>query len=345
MAGGGDRYLVPGDVLMQDLVPPGTQAIMVPVGTVLTAEIIMKIRQAGLEDLALECVANKKAALHAGINLKRFDPRAVLTATELAQMRAERLVDSAMGLRAMLYLLLGATTVFAVASRSPEFMLLTGLIYLGLVGAYAITAAIAEGHKRKIISLKRQEQAEADQKRKFLERVTQGDPEAVAEVVIEGVVGKNRMMSLEIEKGYIILHALTRDALDIAKRAEVELAMRPAESRDLASARSHRIATSNDVHELLCQACDILAGVFAFSPSTYTVALSLYDPFEDPTSRTHYLGCIASLVIDRYQFEAMAREGNPALLLGRDESLRMEFERNGPFLEVPPASYSVEVPL
>lgn len=333
---------MPGDVLMQDLVPPGTQAIMVPVGTVLTAEVIMKIRQAGLEALALECIANKKAALHEGINLKRFDPRAVLTATELAQMRAERLVDSAMGLRTVLYLLLGATTVMAVASRSPEFMFLMGLVYLGLVGAYTITAAIADGHKRNIISLKHQEQAEAEQKRKFLERVTQGDPEAVAEVVIEGVVGKNRMMSLEIEKGYIILHALTKDALEIAKRGGVQLEQRSASPRDPASVRSHRIATSNDVHELLSQTHEVLAGVFAFSPSTYTMALSLYDPFEDPIGHTHYLGCITSVVVDRYQFEAMAREGNMALLLGRDEAMHMEFERNGPFHEVAPAAYSLE---
>lgn len=330
---------------MQDLVPPGTQAIMVPVGTVLTAEVIMKIRQAGLEDLALECIANKKTALHAGINLKRFDPRAVLTATELAQMRAERLVDSAMGLRTVLYLLLAAATVFAVVSRSPQFMLLTGLMYLGLVGAYAITAAIATGHKRNIISLKRQEAAEADQKRKFLERVTQGDPEAVAEVVIEGVVGKNRMLSLEIERGYIVLHTIMRDSLEIAKRAGVELGSRPSSVRDSSSLRSHRIATTADVQDVIVGVHEILAGVFAFSPSTYTIALSLYDPFEDPISRSHFLGCIASLVIDRYQFEPMAREGNGALVLGRDESLQMEFERSGPFKEVAPATYTLEIPL
>ena len=305
----------------------------------------MNIRQAGLEDLALECVANKKTALHAGINLKRFDPRAVLTATELAQMRAERLVDSAHGLRTVLYLLLGSTTVFAVASRSPKFIFLTGVMYLGLVGAYAITAAVAVGHKRNIISLKRLEAAEAEQKRKFLERVTSGDPEAVAEVVMEGVVGKNRMLSMEIEKGYIVLHILVKDALEVARRAGVELEPRPSSLRDSNSVRSHRVATSNDVHEVLSAAHEILAGVFAFSPSTYTVALSLYDPFEDPTSRSHFLGCIASLVIDRYQFEAMAREGNMALLLGRDESLHLEFERNGPFREVEPSEYSLEIPI
>ncbi|MBM3269578.1 MAG: hypothetical protein FJZ01_18265 [Candidatus Sericytochromatia bacterium] len=324
---------------MQDLVQPGTQAIFVPVGTILSAEVIMKIRQAGLEDLALECIANKKKALHAGINLKRFDPRAVLTATELAQMRAERLVDSAIGLRAVMWMLLLSATVFALVVRSPQFMMLTGLLYLGLVGAYAVTGAIAEGHKRQIIALKNQEHRDAEEKRSFLNRVTQGDPEAVAEVVQEGVVGKGRVLMLEIEHGFIVIHVVMRDSLEVAGRAGIELGP-PPPGRDLAATQSLRIATSDSVGEVLEAVAEILAGIFSFSPSTQVVAISLFDPFEEPRSRQKYLGCLAAATIDRYQFESLAKEGNPALALGRWEGLQLVFDRNGPFGEVPPASYA-----
>jgi hypothetical protein len=331
---------------MQDIIPPGTNATFVPGGTVLTAEVIMKIRQAGLEDLALDCVANKKQALHAGINLKRFDPRAVLSATELAQMRAERLVESAGGLRLVLYLLLGSTTVFAVVTQSAQFMYLLGIVYLGLVFAYAATAAIAHGHKNQIIALKGQEHREAEQKRVFLDRVTQGDPEAVAEVVQEGVVGKDRVISLEIDRGYIVLHAILKDSLKVAAKAGVlDLAPRPPAVRDPAAVRSYRVAASNEVQSVLEGVAEILSGIFAFSPSTYAIALSMYDPFQDPNLRANYLGCIASVVIDRYQFEPMARDGALLVNLGRSEILHMGFERNGPFSEVEPAVYVAEVPI
>ncbi|MBM3274236.1 MAG: hypothetical protein FJZ00_03725, partial [Candidatus Sericytochromatia bacterium] len=271
---------------MQDLISPGTNASFVPGGTVLTAEVIMKIRQAGLENLALECVANRKQALHAGIHLKRFDPRAVLSATELAQMRAESLVESASGLRLVLYLLLGSTTVFAVVTQSSQFMYLLGIVYLGLVFAYAATAAIAHGHKVQIIALKGQEHREAEQKRQFLDRVTQGDPEAVAEVVQEGVVGKERVISLEIGRGHIILHAILKDSLKVAAKAGVlDLSPKPPAARDIAAVRSYRVAASHEVQNVLEGVGEILSGIFAFSPSTYAIALSIYDPFQDTSTR------------------------------------------------------------
>lgn len=339
-----DRYLLPGEVLQRDLIQPNTQAIFVPGGTVLTAEVIMKIRQAGLEDLALECVATRKQAMHAGIILRRFAPSSVLSATEIAQMRAERLVESATGMRAVLYLLLVASLGFTIMTGAQNFIIVTAAIFGALVLSYVGTAGIAEGFKKEIIDLKVMERDELQEKRAFLARVTHGDEDAIAEVVTDGLVGKDRLLSLEIERGFVGIHSLLADSVDLARRKGVELTNRP-NLRDASHVQGHRLATTQEVTIILAYVHEVLTGIFAFSPSTKTVALSIFDPFEDPIGHTHFMSCIATLLVERFQFDEMTRGGESLASLGKQSGLEMTFERNGPFKEVVPVVYASEVEL
>lgn len=337
----GARYLLPGRVLIGDLPLPGSTAILAPMGTVLTPDTIAKIRQAGLEEEAQKRVATRRQALDKGIALKLPERKFKLRPKETVQHRTRMVLEAVSGLRTVLYFLLAASSLFAAVSMSWPFTVVSLAVFGGLVASYLSTSVMAALYKKEMAEIARREDEEQFAQADFLRRLATGDEAAIATAILASVICKEDIVNLDIEKGQVVLEALLPDTQALVRRTGGKLEPRPL-IRDPSRVGSLRPARSADLDFVLDSLAELVQGVFAASPTTLTAVVSLLDGFRDPETGKVFLGCIASIAIERYAVNMLGREADFSLIIGRLPELRLNYDRDDAFQEALPASLVAE---
>ncbi|MBU6427838.1 MAG: hypothetical protein KGR26_02390 [Cyanobacteria bacterium REEB65] len=331
-----ERALLPGEVLVSNLLHPATKAVFLPSGTVLNASIIEKIKNAGLGDQALRYVVSPKTAQDMGLELKRFAAKSAKAAADQARWRAHRLTNAATNLRKVFYMLLGVCAIFGTITLRLSFVYLAGAVFLGLLACYVVMNGISSRLQREIDDLRAKEIAERREKNEFLRRVAMGEEDAIAEVLTDGVLGKDRLLTLDIQGSSATLHAVLPDSLELARTMGRTIEARPTIA-DLKVTRSLRSALPPEVDLLLAQTAHVISGTFSFAPTISKLALSFFDPFEDPVTRTAYLGCITTILCDRLTYEMLGIGSDLSLNIRNLSELKLDYEPNKAFHELKPA--------
>ena len=339
---GAAHYLLPGKVLAANLCAPGSSAILVARGTILTPEIVAKIRRAGLEEEAQKKLLNRRQASEIGVDVQRMDLSS-LRARDGARIAMQQMLESNSSLRAVLYLLLVASGLFAAVTAAPEFMWATSLAFGGIAATHVAPAAITASFKRQLEAIRKKEAAELEAKMAFARRIAEGDEEAIAKIVCDNVVVKDDLILLDVKRQTITLHALLPDSMALVSQAGISLQPPPA-GRDRQKTESLRSAEGVEIGLLLDALSELVSDLFSVSPSTNCVAVSVFDPFVTPEPRTLYLGCIGSLVLERADFGALTRDADLSLLIRTLPDLHLEYEEDGRFREQVPAIPQTSVP-
>ncbi|MEB3236480.1 MAG: hypothetical protein VKO64_02495 [Candidatus Sericytochromatia bacterium] len=205
-------YLIPGDVLTNDLLAPDTGTVLVPAGTVLNHDAIIRIRSAGLERSTLRLVVAARNAVASGMNLKAFGGKPAGLASTIVQVRAKRIMSTTAGLRALLLLM-----VLTSAALSA----LTGLLSLAALSALAFgvlsfvtlsTGSTAQTYTKHLKELRAAERATRLRQQNLEHRAQEGELVAIRELLAEQTLGPELNLALAVGKGWVVAHMLLPDA-------------------------------------------------------------------------------------------------------------------------------------
>ncbi len=332
---GAAHYLLPGKVLSANLCAPGSGAVLVAQGTVLTPEIIGRIRRAGLEEEAQKKLLNRRQASEVGVDVQQTD-LASLRLRDRARMAMQRMLESNASLRTVLYLLLVASGLFAAVTEAPEFLWATVAAFSGIALTHVAPAVISASFKRQIEAIRKKEEADIAAKVAFAQRIAEGDEEAIAKIICDTVVVKDNLILLDVKGQTITLHSLMPDTMALVNQAGITLQPAPP-GRNRERSQSLRSAEGAEIGILLDALAELVSDLLSVSPSTTHVAVSVFDPFATPEPQTFYLGCIGSLVLERSDHDALTSDADLSLLIRTLPGLKLAYEENGRFREQVPA--------
>ncbi|MEB3297868.1 MAG: hypothetical protein VKO21_00085 [Candidatus Sericytochromatia bacterium] len=205
-------YLIPGDVLTKDLLAPDTGTVLVPAGTVLNHEAIIRIRAAGLERSTLRLVTAARQALASGMNLRAFGGQPASLASTLVQVKAKRIMATTAGLRALLLLMVIMGFVLAFLTNHAPLTMLSFVSFAVLSIVTLSTGSTAQTYTRHLKELRAIERASRIKQQNLERRAQEGEVAAIKELLAGQTLGDEHVLGLEAGKGWVVAHVLLPDA-------------------------------------------------------------------------------------------------------------------------------------
>lgn len=205
-------YLIPGDVLTKDLLAPDTGTVLVPAGTVLNHDAIIRIRSAGLERATLRLVVAARNAVASGMNLKAFGGKPAGLASTIVQVRAKRIMSTTAGLRALLLLMVLTSAALAGLTGVLSLAMFSALAFSVLAFVTLSTGSAAHTYTKHLKELRAAERAARLRQQNLEHRAQEGEVMAIQELLAEQTLGPEHNLGLAVGKGWVVAHMLLPDA-------------------------------------------------------------------------------------------------------------------------------------